>query len=238
MSTAQATERKRGFREASAARKPTLVCTGYVAGVPESKESASGKYNVTTVEINGLGASPNARVYLLTRPEWFETNEDGFPAFRPDSLEKVEGGRSMLFVYQKNIAQVGNTSVIQGLAGNEERFDTLAEALLSDPKTSDESDSAEAIQNIIEKLLVAKEGQTPFEIGYILKQQRNKTDDVDEDGKPIYVLENRYEVSEWFEATEANKKKYRKSAEKSRAKSDEAGEAVRFKVTFDEGTPF
>ncbi len=245
MSTQTAKETRKGFRQASATRKPTLACIGYVAAVGEGKESKSKKYNVNPIEINGLAAGPNTTVYLLTRPEWFELDAEGNPSFRPDRLEEVEGGSGILFVYQKNIAQKGNVSLLQGVAGNEDRFGDLAETLLTKSviingkeETAAGDESAAVIEKLLEDFLVAGDGESPFEIGYVLRQQSTKTDDVDADGKAIYVLENRYEVSEWFEATEANKKKFRKRAEKSAEKAKAAGEPVHFKVTFDEGPAF
>jgi len=68
--------------------------------------------------------------------------------------------------------------------------------------------------------------------------QRTKTDEVNEEGRHEYLLENRYEIKDFFEITEEALKKYRKAAEKSAKKSQESGTPITFKVCFDEGTPF
>jgi hypothetical protein len=239
------TQKTKGFRSASASRLPKLACTGYVAAVYDGRESKSGNYNTVTVEINGFGGSKNTKVYPCTRPEWFAVDEDGNPIFRPDSLKKVEGGKSIQFVYASNIKGEDGVSTLEGLAGSEERFDLLTERLLTDARTSDPDKSAEAIASILEDVLVAGQGEEPFEIGYILKQQAEKSVDKNgkpeldpETGKPVYIYKNRYEIDEFFEATEKNKKRFRKQAEKSAEKAKETGEPPYFKVTFDDGTPF
>lgn len=239
------TNNKRGFREAPAKKLPTLVCTGYVSKVHEGKapDKSAGKiYTVNRVDINGYGGSRNVSVYLLSLPEWFATDldEEGVkrPAFRPTSLEEEEGGASKLFVYRKNIRAVSDDvpSTLQGLAGTEDRFYDLCDALL-DAEGIDGPESPKVISDTLTAFLTP-EGEEPVEIGYVLKQKRTKTDDVDEDGKAIYILENSYEISDWWEPTEANKKKYRKSAEKSAERAAEKGEPVTFKVAFEQGTPF
>ncbi len=232
------TAKTKGFREASAQRLPTLICTGYVAAVTDGRLSKSGKYNTVTVEINGLAGSRNTKVFPCTRPEWFATNEEGQPTFNPASLDKVEGGDSIKFVYANNLAQSGETSTLEGLCGSAERFEALQDALLSNPEVQDPETSAEAVASVLDEILVARQGEEPFEIGYKLTQQREKTVDKDEDGKTIYIYTKNYEVSEWFEATEKNKKRYRKIAEDSAEKAREAGKPITFKVCFDNGTPF
>ncbi len=240
MSTEATAVQKKLFNEASAAKLPKLICTGYVAKIGEGKPSKSGNYNVNPIEINGFGAARNATVYVLTRPEWFETDEAGNPTFRPDALSQVEGGSAMQFVYRRNIRGRGSVSILEGVCGSEERFEKLQEEFLTTDGIDDENDSAEVIERILQNNLLPKDGEQGFEIGYTLSQQRTKTDEKDENGKFIYLLDNRYEVSNFWEATEKAKESHRKSAEKSAKRAAENGKPVSVKVTFatGENTPF
>ncbi len=233
MSTQAQAKQNRAFRKAPAPKLPTLVCTGYVSVVGEGKESEKGVYNVNPVEINGYGGSRNTKVQILTRPEWFSLDASGNPDFRPDQI--TDNG--MAFVYRKNIAAVDGISNLRGLAGNEERYAALSNLLFAAEGIAGDT-SFNAIQNVLESFLIPAEGEDSVEIGYVLKQKRTKTEDLDENGKNIYLLENKYEVSDFFEATDENKKKYRKSAEKSAEKADKARTPYTFKVCFDEGAPF
>ncbi len=237
MSTGTETAQKKLFNEASAARLPKLVCTGYVNKIGEGKASKSGVYNVNPIDIQGIGASRNQTVYLLTRPEWFEVDDNGYPTFKPDSLSQVEGGSSMQFVYRRNIKGRGTISVLEGVCGSAERFENLQEAFLAAEGISDDTDSAEIIEGLLQTYLVAKDGESPYEIGYTLKQQQTKTGEKDEDGKNIYLLDNRYELESFWEATPEAKKKFRISAEKSAKRAAENGKPVSFKVCFNEDGP-
>ncbi len=238
--TAQATEKKKLFQEASAPKLPKLICTGYVARIGEGKESKSGVYNVNSIEIEGIGASRSQTVYLLTRPDWFEVNEEGYASFRPDSLLQLEGGKGMHFVYTKNIKEknrqkgksVGSISLLEGVCGNQERFENIQEAFLTTPGVTDENDSAEVIERILKQHLVAKDGEPYVEIGYVLKQQRTKTDEVDEDGNTIYLLSKNYELDTFWEVTEENKKKKFESCEKSAERAKAEGKPVSIKCSF------
>lgn len=238
MSNEATATKKTVFNEASAGKKPTLVCTGYVSKVDETNPSKSGNYNVTPIHINGIGASLGTTIYLLTRPEWFEVDGDGRPAFKPNDLDKVEGGKAMLFVYRKNIAGRGTVSNLQGLAGNQDRYEDLADALLTSDGITDEDNGGDVITKVLTSKLVAAEGKEAFIIGYVLQQQRTKTDEVNEEGKHEYLLENKYEVKDFFEVTPEALKKYRKAAEKSAKKAQETSTPITFKVCFDEATPF
>ncbi len=142
----------------------------------------------------------------------------------------------MLFVYRKNIAGRGSVSNLLGIAGNQERYEDLANTLLTTEGITEEDGAT--ITNVLKDKLVAAEGTDAFKIGYVLQQQRTKTDEVNEEGKHEYILENRYDIRDFFEVTEESLKKYRKAAVKSATKAQESGTPVTFKVCFDEGTPF
>lgn len=237
MATAEQAK-KLSFNKAGYKRLPKRFCTGYVATVEDGRESKSGNFNTVTVEINGLGGSTNHKVYPCTRPEWFALDEEGNPTFQPSDYDSVEGGEKLKIVYANNIAQQDGVSTLRGLCGSEDRFDTLQEAFLSDPEVSDDNKSAKAVERILDNILVAKQGEEPFEIGYTLKQQQVKTDKKNAEGKFIYINTKYYDIDNFWEATEKNKAAIRKRVEKAAKKAEDEGETFYQKVAFDEGTPF
>ncbi len=235
---AQTAEAKKlSFNKAGYKQLPTLVCTGYVADVSDGRESESGKFNIVTVEINGLGGSKNAKLYPCTRPEWFALDEEGNPSFRPSDYDDVEGGEKLKIVYANNINQQDGVSTLKGLCGSDERFDALQEAFFTNPDVTDADKSAKAIESILDGLLVAKQGEDPFEIGYVLRQDTVKGKKL-ANGKYEYLRTKYYKIDTWFEATDENKKKYRAIAKKSAKKAEDAGETCMYKVCFDDGNSF
>lgn len=225
---------QRKFAAADASRKPTLVCTGYVFKVGEGHPSTSGVYNVNPIEIQPFGGGRAITYQFLTRPEWFELDSDGKPSFRPRSLEKADGGKSMLFVYQKMMNGEGTMSALEGLAGTPERLAALEDAL-TETEGLDGDESANILEGIFKDILLAAPGSDPVEIGYVLKQARNKTGFKNAEGRAEYVLDNKYDLGEFWEVTEKNKKQYRKIAEKSAARTQAKDEPISFKICFDEG---
>lgn len=235
---ATAEQAKKSFNKAGYKKLPRLHCTGYVALVEDGRESKSGNFNTVTVEINGLGGSRNTKVYPCTRPEWFELDAEGNPTFQPSNYDNVEGGKKLQMVYANNISQEGGVSTLQGLCGSEERFDALQEAFLTNPNVADENKSAKAVESILDELLVAKQGEEPFEIGYTLKQQQIKTDKKNAEGKPVYINTKFYEIDTYWEATDKNKSAIRKRVEKAAEKAEAAGEPCYQKVAFDDSVPY
>lgn len=227
-------KRERLFAAADADKMPTLVCVGYVFHIGEGHPSKSGVYNVNPVEIQPYGGGRETKFQFLSRPEWFALDGEGRPAFRPKDLKNAEGGKSMTFVYKKMINGRNEMSALEGLAGNAERLGLLEETLVDTPGL-DGDESATVLEGIFNDVLIAKDGEDAVEIGYILKQQRVKTDEVDENGKAVYILDKGYELANFWEVTSKNKKKYRDIAEKSAARNKAKGEAISFKVCFDEG---
>lgn len=187
---------------------PTLICVGQVNSddVGEAKVSESGQYIVQPIKISALGAGKSHTVYFLYRPEWFN------PDFRPDQLKQQEGGESAHFVYAKNINARGSISTLKGLAGSQKAFDRLAGMVLSLGGEPTMAQVTETLKSFFETNINNETG-SPALIGYVLTQQQTRTDEKDEAGKTIKILENRYEVGNFFEVSEKTLAKYRKAAE-------------------------
>lgn len=185
------------FAEPQAAEKPDLICAGTVTGVGEAKISASGKNVTIPIDVEAVDAGRKVRIYFNFRPNWLTVG------FKPGELEKADSAAH--FTYKKNIADKEGYSVLRGLCGSKAAFARLANILLHLPVTENEfgeelitgpamEDVADALREFFANN-VDEQGQ-PVLIGYMLSQEKTKTDEteVDENGKVrnIYQRENRY----------------------------------------------
>lgn len=218
-----------GFKQAQARPLPRLACIGRVSAVPEAKVSQSEVYVVQRIEITGYGPSRNIRPMFLYRPDWLTEG------FDPESLKELENGESMLGVYRNHVGEKDEISVLLGLCGcKDEVYDALGDKLFAlgiDPAKIESDDDMravmDAVTNVLKEFLIDEKNGN--EIGYILRQQYEKTGEVDENGRPVRVPTKYYEVAEYFDPNDEKKiASLKKSAEKSDGK---------FKITFDD-TPF
>ena len=218
------TEEMLGFTRAEASPMPTLICVGVVGAVGEGKISSTEKYIVQPIDVEGLDAGRNQRVYWLYRPEWL------VKGFKPSKLKEVDEGA--YFVYSKNIDSEDAFSVLRGLAGSQQAFERISNALLRlpvAPGTNGPSiqDVEETLREFFNDNLVNGE---PARIGYILQQDAVKTDEVDETtGKNIYMRTKRYKVLDWFDVTMKNLKFQANRANKSEG---------RLRYTYSNEVPF
>jgi hypothetical protein len=199
------------FDELEARELPTLACIGRVTKIEEPKATKVNEHGINylmiPIHIEGYGASRGTKVNFMFRPEWLKEG------FRSRDLAKVEGGKGLLAVYGNNISQKGKVSTLKGLVGSvDEEFDALADTLLT-LSPGEEVPTGEQVASALQKVLIDEEkGQR---IGYVLRQQREKTEDVDPDtGKPIYVLTPYYEVNEFYTPNEKGRKRQYNRAER------------------------
>lgn len=233
MSTTTLQENKtmKQFTEAAVLYMPNLVCIGYVSTVGDAKVSSSDKYIVQPLTIDGLESARNTKVQLLYKPEWLTEN------FNPESLNDFEDGKSMHFVYSQHIRQRGGLSTLRGIAGSQEGFDTLSNAILNIPVTKDPEVFMRAVQEVITEFVNnnTESDGTPKKIGYVLSQKSSKV--LDSNGNPVkndagkfeYVREKQYQVSRYFDVTEEQLKREINAAQKS---------PNTIKLTFENGIPF
>lgn len=215
--------------EASAQRLPTLLCLGFVSEVGEAAISKSEYYVTVPVSISGLEAGRSTKTYFSTIPEWLTK---GFNPATLDTRKKADGGNGTAFVYSKNIAGKNGLSLLQGVSGSKEKFGQLFGQLVRLPiPEGTDGPALEDIGETLKNFLLGNVGTDgePQKFIYELKQQATDSGEVGEDGKKIWVLENRYNVQAYYEFNEANvKKQYARCAK----------DPERFKFTFSEGVPF
>lgn len=240
------------FSAPAAKTLPRLICVGYVSAVGTGAWSKTldknndSRYIVQPIFIEGVDASRGTRVNFLYRPEQFvngfqadsyhEMVDDGQPT--DDTGRLVSSGQypftekdaeSVISVYRRHILARDGVSTLQGIAGSEEAFGKLAEALI---KETVDAVTIEGVQDTLTIFVaenVSASGEPQLFI-YELKQASSKTNEVDENGKPIYVKESKYDLDTFSILNEKNLKAAAKRAEKSDGK---------VKLCFDpSGVPF
>ena len=190
------------FVAAAVRKMPTIACTGYIDEISEVKDTEKGVYAIFNVNLVGTRGSRGARLNFLFRPEWFDVG------FNPATMEAYEteedpkAGSKMLSVYRRYIAPASGLSVLKGLSGSDENFGVFLQrraaaaseiaASRPDEPTFNEQDVHSLLTNFW------TEDCAGTEVGYILKQGREKSDMVDENGRVIYLPTERYEVDGWF----------------------------------------
>lgn len=214
--TQTATE-TRSFGEASANELPQLVCVGQVDEVLEAKVSDSGNYCVQPIRLSALGAGRGQTIYFLYRPEWFQEG------YKPDSMKEMEDGKGPYFVYGKMINKRGDTSYLRGLAGSQEAFDRLAGILFDLPHVEDNKteDYLALVTQTLKEFFESNVDEVgdKVKIGYVLRQERTDTGEKGEDGKKIYILENRYVVNKFFDPTPEALARWEKTAKGSNGRT-------------------
>lgn len=173
---------------------PVRVNCGRVGKIGEAKESSGGHYYVLPIDIKGLKGSPDAKVWFLWRPEFFGENVRETVKALPDKTEAEPGEltrQSFEFVYAKNIIS-DDVSLMQALAGSEEGFEKLYDAVAAT------DGSAAAVEAAFKEFFA--EEQPVF---YFTQQQgREKGDNGDMRRK------NQYEVGRFFLDGDAKTMKY------------------------------
>lgn len=215
MSTEVATREKRGFKKMQAPILPTLYCVGKVAKVNDVRLSKSGNYATGCIEILGQGAGKNHKVWFTFHPAWLDFDFDA------NILEGKEGSPDL--VYRSNIVAEKGLSTLQGIAGSEENFMDLCEALSNVDYDENMDEAAQKVyfKKVTSALKKFFEEKQPL-IGYTLAQ-RNEKIGVDEEGKGIYQRTSFYDIFFWY-VTEEVIEEYEKKAEKSAEKYNEAKE--------------
>lgn len=175
-----------------AAAMPTLFCLGNVIGVGDPKLSASGETYWHSIEISGLGASPDTKAMLCYNPEFFSVD------FSMANLAALENGRKLEFLYRKQLQHKKRRgkegdfylSTLEGLGGSKEGYDTLIGMIL-------EKDHPQP-EDVQTALLTFLNKEQPV-VGYVLAQDVQKTDAVNPNtGKPVYMARDRYAVAGYY----------------------------------------
>lgn len=179
---------------------PTKICIGTVnPSLEDAKLSQSGAYYVQKLQLKGRNGSPDGYDILLFKPEWFSSQFDVQQYFDARDEAEQEYGQdspeykaanSPIFVYENNIFGSSFNSVLQGIAGSDEKFDALWDALATDEP---EADPAQITATLREFL---RENETEV-VGYVLSQKKDNG-----------VLTDRYEVKRYFRADDERTIRY------------------------------
>lgn len=223
------------FQTTEAAPKPTLHCVGRVGVIEEPRMTEGDKYVNIPINIEGLETGRSTKAYFLFRPEWLTKG------FRPHTLKLNDSGA--YFVYGKNIAAEDSFSLLRGIAGSKEAFNTLANTLLN--LEVDEATGGPAIEDVRNALVdfvdnnVDSEG-SPVLIGYTLVQQQKDTGETttDDEGKvrKVYSRTNNYNLKNFWDVTTQNLKKKKANAEGSGVFDETGKKKVQF--CYASGLPF
>lgn len=192
-------------------RKPDQICVGRVTEVKDAYVSKSEKYYVVPISIEALDAGKSTKLYFLFRPEWMAQLSTG------ELLRLREEDKGAHFVYSKNIAtsEEGKKSHLQGLAVTSDGFNQLASRLI-DLGVEAVSETPTLVSDVLRTYLLDENGDR--NIGYVLTQQTEKTDEIGENGKNIYVPTKNWEVASYFEVSDKNIDRMTKKAEKNPAR--------------------
>jgi len=201
---------------------PTIACTGVVKKIhkPEPSKTEGSAYHVARIDFeaeNGPVSQPST--FLVYDPNWFASNFDA-----KVELAGVEN-KGKRFLYGKNIITPKGSrgqSVLEALSNGS--FEELAGII-------DKELGGEYDPDKFQEILAQFEGQ---EIGIVLKQQQEKTDELNEKGRNVYVRQERYGVDRLFTVTDDSIKSFEKSAKKAAERATKEGKDVQFKVAWEE----
>ena len=234
------------FNSEGAKKKFTLVCLGKLevigdVGITVQKTDArtgelKPQYYKVPFEVSGAGSYGNQKGTFLWTPEFLEP---GYLPARDESasrrfvfsnnIYREEADYNLLASPISDIQRVGHAT-LPGLCGSEEKFaevtDTLQGLFCSEP---DIPTLAGKVQEVLESLVGTV-------VGYVMKQQFQKTDQVDSQGKSIYLALKYSEIAGFYYPTEKNIKFLQKKVEQFNGKAKAGG--YRAQMNFDTDVPF
>lgn len=210
-----------GFATAEARKLPRLACIGYVDDAKDVKETESGVYANFRVTIKGnSGASRTVTTNFLFRPEWFTPGFDpktiqqlDDPDLSPEEVEKLRNG--IYSVYRRLFGTADTLGELTALVGGPDNLDKLAQKRDELYAKVNRELTKEEVFELVKTFIL----ESPVQIGYVLKQAREKTDEVGSDGKAVYILRDQYEIDEWGVPTEDWRKRMIKRAKMSKDNS-------------------
>lgn len=214
-----------GFAQVEALTKPELICRGSVSYVGEAKitepppDSGKIEWVRQSFRIEAQGAGESVFYSFLYRPEWFQ------PGFTQDAIGGTEKQiKAQKFLYRRNIACKDAAPFLLAAVGfDTDQYVALAEALqaIPEPESAGTDGDGNPVSGIFSQEYynavtdVFKQFTVGNEFGYVLRQASEDTGAVDEQGKKIRLLTEKYEVSEFFPLTDRIIESKRKRAEKS-----------------------
>jgi hypothetical protein len=195
------------FVAAKARELPTIACTGYIDEVGEVKATSGGDYAIFRINLVGTRGSRGQGFNFMFRPEWFDVGYNpevigtyDFPETTEEETKKKRNG--MLSVYRRNIAPQSGLSALKGLTGSEDNWKVFLQRReeTANRIAAERPDDPTFNEEDVHAMLTSfwSEDCPGQEIGFVLKQGSEKTDQVDERGKVIYQKTDRHEVDSFF----------------------------------------
>lgn len=191
------------FALAEPDKKPSLACVGYVEDIADAKPTANERYVNSRVKIVSPSGGRDITTNFMFRPEWFEQgfSPKSFDALDVDDRTK----RGLALNYRRIFGTKGTVGLLAALVGG--NVQEFAEALWAKGAVTEET--------VVDTLREVNNAAQP-DVGYILVQAKEKTDELNEEGKPVYVLSEFYEVQSVFFPTDEAKERLEKRAEKTK----------------------
>ncbi len=216
------------FAKMEAKALPTQAIVGKITAVGPFTPSkgSEGTYLTGPISFSAYDAGQSQKIYLTFRPEWFtekfhqEVGEIGSvetyfnETYGDQEYTKTDGSvknaaKSFAYVYSVNIANGDNTSLLQSIFHEEADFEAFVQdsfAKQFDPADPD----LEEVNKFFEENLIDKK------MGYIMSQKKIKTQNLDANGKAIYIRDNSREVKSYFPVTKKKIESMQKSAKNSK----------------------
>lgn len=146
---------------------PKLNCLGHLGAIGDAHITASGVYARIPFVIEPTQGGKKGFGGILFRPEWLR------PGFNPASLNAEDNGKTLHIVYKINIACNNQVSVLQGLSGSEENFNTLAAQIQSaiQDLPSDTPEETAVFISTVRDVIAEFASEVSPEVGYFSGQK-------------------------------------------------------------------
>lgn len=206
------------FEDAPVAVLKPMYCVGRLSEVKELVATTTGTYLRLPFTVAPLYTGQTGRGGLLLRQEWL------VPGFKPGDVYDLETkeGTSAASVYGRNLkgskgrkGAPDTISVLAGLCATPERFNTLANALLSIDVPQTDKGYIDVVEKTIVDFIfpngasaIDPETGEGYVLGYKLKQNSEKNEETG-----AYELRNGYQLDSFFFATDAEVERLQRTAE-------------------------
>lgn len=202
---------------------PTVATTGVIKQIGVPYQSERSNYTVVAIDID-LEAGPrkNIKSYLVFMPDWLK------PDFSPKSLTDTKDRKVYRLHVRADEEHVKEKAQLRALAGDE--WDDFVENTFGMFNSNGGTFDAIKFQSILNSV---GNGQ---KVLIELKQSSQKTDELGDNGKPLYRKTDNYGVGSFFAYEDTVVASLEKRAKSARATAVKKGfDVPSFIVAWDEG---
>lgn len=185
-------------------KKPTLACLGFVKAVGEPKTNEKGTISVP-IDIEALEQGQGRKYFFSYTHEMLN-----------GSFDPAEASSGDEFLYRKNLAvddpenfDEGDVSALKAMTGDS--YDNVADRLIAV-----NGQGAEGVAEVLRDSLLDLADQG-LRFGYVLRQQYDKTGEVDDAGKAVKKATKWYEVGSFYIPSERVIERLVKRSKKAKA---------------------